>query len=149
MNEYQVDVFDYWSRQLGPRTRADNSAYPLQRDDDFRESLFWYLWPNTTFNVLPGPATLGVFAVRPLGLASSAFDGHSLSVGGEVYQPRADYVNDTLAPEDIDICESVQRGLKSASYDQGTYMVNPERSGEGEHALHHFHRLVLSALAAD
>jgi len=28
-------------------------------------------------------------------------------------------------------------------------MVNPDHSGESEHALHHFHRLVLGALAAD
>jgi len=149
MNEYQVDVFDYWSRQLGPRIRVDNSAYPLDCEGGFRKSVFWYLWPNTTFNVMPGPASLGIFAVRPLGLGSSAFDGHSLGVGAEVYQPRADYVSDTLAPEDIDICESVQRGLRSRSYDQGAYMVNPDHSGEGEHALHHFHRLLLSALAAD
>ena len=41
--------------------------------------------------------------------------------------------------EDVDICESVQRGLGSSSYDQGRY------SAKREHGEHHFHKL----LAAD
>lgn len=147
MDSYQVEVFDCWSRQYGPQIRSDNSAYALDSKADFRQSIFWYLWPNTTFNVLPGPNALGVFSVRPLSVGSCDFNGHSLTSSGAVYQPRADYVNERLSPEDIDICESVQRGLKSASYDQGAYMVDPGRSGESEHALHHFHRLVQSALA--
>jgi len=149
MDDYRVDVFDYWSRQLGPRIRSTNSAYPLDGENGFQQSLFWFLWPNTTFNVLPGPASLGVFSVRPRDIGSCDFDGHSFSVDGEVYQPRADYVNERLAPEDVDICESVQRGLKSRSYDQGTYMLDPGNSGESEHALHHFHRLVQATLTAD
>ena len=149
MDSYELDVFDYWSRQYGPRIRSDNSAYPLAGNQDYQHSVFWYLWPNTTFNVLPGPNALGVFAVRPLAVDRCDFNGHSLITGDEVYRPRADYLNERLAPEDIDICESVQRGLRSRSYDQGAYMMNPAHSGESEHALHHFHRLVYSALARD
>ena len=100
-------------------------------------------------NVLPGPGTLGVFSVRPISIDRCEFSGFSLTADGEVYQPRAAYINDRLNPEDIEICESVQRGLKSASYDQGSYMTDPQRSGEGEQALHHFHRLLQAALNAD
>ena len=92
---------------------------------------------------------MGLFAVRPVDIESCNFDGHSLTTSGEVYQPRSDYFNDTLALEDIGICESVQRGLKSKSYDQGAYMVDPDHSGESEYALHHFHRLVQSTLSAN
>ena len=49
-------------------------------------------------------------------------------------------------PEDTALCESVQRGLKSKGYDQGPLIVDPSRSGRGEHALHHFHRLVQHAM---
>jgi choline monooxygenase len=57
----------------------------------------------------------------------------------------ADFVEKSLAAsdvvqqEDVDICESVQRGLGSSSYDQGRY------SAKREHGEHHFHKL----LAAD
>lgn len=149
MDKYQVDVHDYWSRQYGPDIRIENSAYPLDPDIGMQCSVFWYLWPNTTFNVMPGSNEFAVFAVRPVTTTSSTFGGHSFAADGKVYQPRVDYVSDILAPEDIHLCESVQRGLNSSSYDQGTFMVNPDHAGESEYALHHFHRLVQQALAID
>jgi phenylpropionate dioxygenase-like ring-hydroxylating dioxygenase large terminal subunit len=149
MDHYQVDIHPYWSAQRGPEIRLQNSAYEINKDSAMQQTIFWYLWPNTTFNVMPGSEELAVFAVRPIDAGSSTFGGHSLVVGGEVYQPRADYVSNILAPEDIHLCESVQRGLNSKSYDQGTFMVDPENCGESEYALHHFHRLVQQALSID
>jgi choline monooxygenase len=149
MDTYQVDIFDQWSRQYGPDIRDSNSAYPLDPENGFHQSVFWYLWPNTTFNVMPGPESLGVFTVQPVSIDCCNFNGHSLTTDGQVYQPRSDYFNDVLGPEDVGLCESVQRGLRSKSYDQGVYMTNPAHSGESEYALHHFHRLVLASLGAD
>jgi len=146
MDTYQTEIFDYWSRQYGPDIRIDNSAYELYSDYGYQHSIFWYLWPNTTFNVLPGSNELHVYSVKPIDTTSSTFGGHSFSTDGMLYQPRADYAVDTLAPEDIHLCESVQRGLKSKSYDQGTFMVSPNKRGESEYALHHFHRMVQKAL---
>ncbi len=146
MDSYQTDLFPLWSRQYGPDIRIDNSAYPVDVDQDYQRSVFWYLWPNTTFNVLPGPGVFNISTVRPLDAGNCLFGGDSLTTDGKVYQPREDYFNQTLGPEDVGLCESVQRGLGSRSYDQGAYMVDPERMGESEHALHHFHRLVLDAL---
>jgi choline monooxygenase len=149
MSAYQTDVFGYWSRQHGPDVRYDNTAYEIDPAIGIQHSLFWYLWPNTTFNILPGSNEFGVFVVRPTGVGRCDFGGHSFSADGKMYQPRAEYAAEVLAPEDIALCESVQRGLRSRSYDQGAFMVNPANPGESEHALHHFHRLVQSALAAD
>ena len=149
MNHYQTDVFDAWSRQHGPDIRIQNTAYEVDPEIGIQHSNFWFLWPNTTFNVLPGSNEFGVFVVRPVDVGRCDFGGHSFSADGKVYQPRVDYAADVLAPEDIDLCESVQRGLRSMSYDQGAYMVNPASPGESEHALHHFHRMVHSALSAD
>jgi choline monooxygenase len=44
--------------------------------------------------------------------------------------------SDELQKEDVAICEAVQRGLASRSYDQGRYSV------ERENGLHHFHGLL-------
>ena len=146
MDAYQVDIFDYWSRQTGPKIRYDNSAYAVDPEVGMQQSVFWYLWPNTTFNVLPGSDELTVFSIRPIDITTSSFGGQSFNVDGKVYQPRADYASEILAPEDISLCESVQRGLASKSYDQGTFIVDPDNPGESEYALHHFHRLVQQAL---
>ena len=146
MKSYQVDVFPYWSRQLGSEIRPENTAYPVDTGVGNQCSAFWYLWPNTTFNIMPGSNELSVFAIRPLGIDRSYFGGHSFSEDGNINQARADYVADVLTPEDIGLCESVQRGLRSRSYSQGPFIVDEARSGTAEHALHHFHRLVQSAL---
>ena len=146
MNKYEVDVNDYWSRQLGPEIRHENSAYNVDPEKGAQGSVFWYLWPNTTFNVMPGADEMAVFAVRPDEVETSFFGGHTFTKDGVLNQARADYVADILVPEDIGLCESVQRGLKSKSYDQGPFIVDDKRSGTGEHALHHFHRLVQQAL---
>ena len=147
MDHYQVDVFDKWARQLGPKIRNDNSAYPVSAEDEFQSSAFWYLWPNTTFNIMPGTLELAVYAVRPVDHETCRFEGEVLTSRPNTNQARVDYTADVLTPEDIGLCESVQRGLKSNSYDQGPFIVENDNLGKSEHALHQFHRLVHSALA--
>jgi len=71
MDSYRHDTHGLWSRQLGADIRAENSAYPLQQSAESLGSAFWYLWPNTTFNVLPGVRELNISAIRPLGLENS------------------------------------------------------------------------------
>lgn len=146
MDSYQHDTFGLWARQLGKDIKEENTAYDMEGNTDFMQSAFWYLWPNTTFNILPGKEELNISAIRPMGLEESDFTGHALSADGEFNQPRADYTADVLVPEDIALCESVQRGLKSKGYSQGPIIVDNARSGRGEHAIHHFHRLVQQAL---
>lgn len=146
MDTYQHDTFGLWARQLGKDIKPDNSAYKLEGDEPYMQSAFWFLWPNTTFNILPGSEEMNISAIRPLGLEDSDFTGHTVSVLGDYSKERADYTADVLVPEDIALCESVQRGLKSKGYSQGPIIVDNERSGRGEHAIHHFHRLVQQAL---
>ena len=147
MDSYQHDTFGIWARQLGGDIRQENTAYKLGDSEPCMQSSFWYLWPNTTFNVLPGTEELNISAIRPVSLTESDFGGHSMSVSGEYNKPRSEYTADVLVPEDIALCESVQRGLKSKGYTQGPIITDNDRSGRGEHALHHFHRMVQSALA--
>lgn len=147
MDSYQQDTFPLWSRQIGVDIRPDNSAYSVNLETGVNHSAFWYLWPNTTFNVLPGSEEINISAIRPTGLETTSFEGHSMSVSDAFDEDRARYTADVLVPEDISLCESVQRGLKSRGYSQGPIIVDSARSGRGEHAIHHFHRLVQAALS--
>ena len=54
---------------------------------------------------------------------------------------------EVLQVEDINLVESVQRGMASPAFQQGRIVNDPEGSGKSEHALHHFHGLVLDAYA--
>ena len=55
------------------------------------------------------------------------------------------YIDEVLQPEDIGLVESVQRGMRTPAFERGRYVVDPEGSGLSEHAVHHFHGMVLAA----
>jgi carnitine monooxygenase subunit len=57
------------------------------------------------------------------------------------------YLDEVLQVEDIAIVESVQKGMKTPAFQQGRIVHDPEGSGKSEHAVHHFHSLVLDAYA--
>ena len=147
MSSYQMETFSNWSRQLGPDTRAKNTAYTLAPDSPNRSGAFWYLWPTTTINLLPGEPYLLVLSFLPLDHERTSFFGHRYGLSDNSQVDAQDhYMNTVLGPEDAALCESVQKGLKSQSYDQGRFIVDPDLSGIAEHAVHQFHRLVLAAL---
>ncbi len=53
-----------------------------------------------------------------------------------------DYIDTVLQAEDIAVVESVQRGLHSRGYNQGRFIVDPDRGAASEHGTHHFQALV-------
>ncbi len=55
------------------------------------------------------------------------------------------YLDEVLQAEDIAIVESVQKGMNTPAFRQGRIVNDPEGSGKSEHAVHHFHGLVLDA----
>ena len=147
MDTYQHDTFGLWARQLGTEIKKDNTAYKLGDNEPYMMSAFWFLWPNTTINILPGSEEVNISAIRPISMDETDFGGHNLIPGESYNDARAKYTADVLVPEDIALCESVQRGLKSKGYSQGPMIVDDARTGRGEQAIHHFHRLVQQALA--
>ena len=150
MSSFQMDTFINWSRQLAPDTRPDNTAYPFDSDAPVQSAAFWYLWPTTSIGMFPGSPNLIVLSILPLGHEKTSFSGYQYALDiDQDDDMRQQYQVDVLSPPDVALCESVQRGLKSRSYDQGRFMVDSDTSGIAEHAVHQFHRLVLSALGSD
>jgi carnitine monooxygenase subunit len=146
MDDYQMETFGIWSRQFGPNTRPRNSAYDFSPDAAMKTAGFWYIWPTTTINYVPGHPMVQVLNILPLDLETTVFSGDRLALGGDPDESRRRYLFEILGVEDLNLCESVQRGLKSRSYSQGRFVVDPALSGIAEHAVHHFHRLVKQAL---
>jgi choline monooxygenase len=54
---------------------------------------------------------------------------------------RAAAISDEVQREDIELCEHVQKGLRSSTYDRGRYSV------KRENGVHHFHMLLSEFLA--
>ena len=151
-----VDLETYRAQTHGQYTtltmdggEGGDSAYHYDADDPTQCAVFWHLWPMLTFNVVPGPANMALFYVRPLGpnltLEISDYYYESAELTPE-QQARIDFGNDTVQAEDILLCESVQRGMESGAFTQGRFICNPQAPHISEHAVHHFQLLVAQSL---
>ena len=58
------------------------------------------------------------------------------------------YVDEVLQVQDVDLVESVQRGMRTPAFDQGRIVCDASGTGLSEHGVHHFHGLVLDACRA-
>jgi choline monooxygenase len=105
------------------------------------EALYYYIWPNTMLNILPG--RLQTNRVLPLaaGRCRVEFEYYYPPQLGDVAasHQRDHAFSDLVQREDVAICEHVQRGLASGSYIAGR--LNPRR----ENGVHHFHELLRAA----
>jgi choline monooxygenase len=116
-------------------------ASPLDSADTLYgqgEALYWWLWPNTMLNVLPG--RLQTNRVLPLGTGRCRVEFDFFYAPGQAHRAAADTeFSDAVQREDIAVCEAVQRGLASGSYQPGR--LNPLR----ESGVWRFQELVRAA----
>jgi len=141
-----------WSEFVSPAGPADNSAYQwatprnLGGGNDF---LTMHLFPDIGFVMFPGVNALSLFYTRPTGPETCTLVTAYYGPPGELDEATkagVHYFSDELSPEDIELCEGVQRGLRSRAYHQGRLMVDAERTGLSEHAVHSFHAWLRSSL---
>jgi len=118
---------------------------PLESGDDLYgsgEALYYFLYPNAMLNILPG--RLQTNRVLPQGVDRCRVEFDFYYAPDESAQAQARRAkdiqfSDEVQDEDVAICEDVQRGLASGSYEAGR--LNPLR----ENAVHHFHEMVRRA----
>ena len=149
LDTYRSTVCDIHSSHIAERVRPKNRAYEFSPDDPVQHAAFWYLWPFAALNVYPGRPILTMATYAPAGpeTTSVQFSRYAPSKNlNEQDLARISYSDNVLAPEDFALCESVQRGLRSRGYTQGRFIVDRDRTEISEHAVHHFHRLVQTAL---
>jgi choline monooxygenase len=135
---YRTELARWHSLQWSP---LDTAQGPYRADPDSALALYWWIWPNTMLNVLPG--RLQTNRVVPLEPKRCRVDFDYYYPVDAVPTVRADDLSfaDEVQVEDIEICEAVQRGLASGSYVAGR--LNPTR----ETGVWHFHELLRSAYA--
>lgn len=156
-----MEVVDYASRAVwsddgitfSHRVEGDEhlnrAAYMLSEGKGEQGSFFGYVWPTTIPLFFPGPVSLVLLQVIPTGPETTRVR-HDFYVGGTVpdaqEQALLDWVDKVLAPEDLGLCERVQRGLRSRGYRQGKFVVNRADCSYSEHHVHFFQRMVHDAL---
>ncbi len=140
-------VLDYsnYTIENGERFCLQSSPMVAGADDDQvstvragKRALYYWLYPNFMINCYEG--VMDTNLVRPLALdrAEVIFDFYFADVSESARERNLASVNvgDRIQQEDLDICESVQRGLNSRAYEAGRLSVRREA---GEHL---FHRLL-------
>ena len=147
MDTYEVRTHGIWSSHFADAGAHENSAYDVS-GATVKMHAVWWLWPNTCLLRYPGRGNFMVLQVLPDGVDHCVetwdfyLEDTSLTEA-EVESVR--YIDEVLQVQDIDIVESVQRGMRTPAFDQGRIVFDPAGSGLSEHGVHHFHGLVLDA----
>ena len=129
---YVTETARWYSFQWSPLESGDG----LYGDGD---ALYYWLWPNTMLNILPGRLQTNRVVPRGVDRCRVEFDFYYApddSAEGQARREADLGFSDEVQLEDLTICEDVQRGLASGSYQAGR--LNPLR----ENAVHHFHELL-------
>src|SRR5437868_5732410 len=135
-------MLDYQRYRTETRRNYSIQHAPLRQGDD--EAEYFWLYPNLMLNVYPDNFSTNL--IVPLGPARTLtlFEWYFHNPDAPDVQKRIDEqvaFSDEIQLEDIAICEAVQRGLASSTYDRGRY--SPQR----ENGVHHFHGLYAESMS--
>ena len=147
MDTYKVTTHGIYSSHMAEAGKVANSAYSVE-NATVKDHAVWWLWPNTCIMRYPGRGNMIIMQVIPAG-PNRTLETYDFFL--ETKEPNEDeqsaikYLNDVLQQEDIWLVENVQKGMNTPAFKQGRIVHDPAGSGKSEHALHHFHGLVLDA----
>jgi phenylpropionate dioxygenase-like ring-hydroxylating dioxygenase large terminal subunit len=137
---YRLTTSRWTSSQYAPARSGDGLPYDPVGEID--ASYFHWIWPNWTLNTLPGPPHLRVLVFQPIDAERTAtfVDGFwAPGVPDSFVQEITDF-GAVVGVEDVELVESVHRGLRSGAIEHGRLLLSSER------LLQHFQLLVHDAL---
>ena len=140
--EYSIENGSRYCRQSSPVVSTANTEVAAVRAG--QRALYYWLYPNFMLNYYEG--VLDTNLVRPVttNRTEVIFDFYFADVSAAAHERNLQSLNvgERIQEEDVDICESVQRGLASRAYRAGRLSVRREA---GEHL---FHRLLYADMNA-
>ncbi len=145
-NQYLVEPERYYSKQYAPIRAKDESLYRRNLEDGApAQALYYWLFPNLMLNIYPDNVQINI--VLPLGPERTVtiFEWYLRDVnrpGVAEDFAKSFAFSDSVQQEDIELCETVQRRLRSRSYTTGRFSV------ARENGVHHFHGLICEHLNA-
>jgi len=141
-SQYRTDTFHYHSQQFAPirATKADDTAERAYAPGTgLQEALYFWIFPNLMLNIYPDNISTNLVVPISHEKTLTIFEWFFHDPGSAKVQERvkkAVAFSDEVQQEDIGLCENVQKGLRSTTYDRGRYSV------KRENGVHHFHMLL-------
>jgi choline monooxygenase len=141
---YRTDTFRYYSQQFAPiRAMKEEDAgerlYAPGSGTGLQQALYFWIFPNLMLNIYPDNISTNLIVPLSNGKTLTIFEWFFHDAAAEKNQERIKRsvaFSDEVQQEDIGLCENVQRGLRSSTYDRGRYSV------KRENGVHHFHMLL-------
>jgi len=140
---YRCETFRYYSQQLGPvkEVRPGDTHERVYAPDaqGLKQALYFWIFPNLMLNFYPDNVSMNLVVPLSHDKTLTIFEWYFHDAVSEKARERAAKAiafSDEVQQEDIHICEAVQRGLQSSTYDRGRYSV------KRENGVHHFHMLL-------
>ncbi|PYQ29155.1 MAG: (2Fe-2S)-binding protein [Acidobacteria bacterium] len=139
---YRTETKKSYSIQFAPTRRAMNSAGRIRTNNGDDEVKYFWIFPNLMLNVYPDNFSTNLILPLGAGRTATLFDWYFKDPDAARQQIEDTVAfSDEIQIEDIEICETVQRGLASTTYDSGRYSV------KRENGVHHFHGLYSELMA--
>jgi choline monooxygenase len=141
-SQYRTDTFRYHSQQFAPirAMKAEDAGERFYAPGTgSQEALYFWIFPNLMLNLYPDNISTNLIVPLSQDKTLTIFEWFFHDVRAAKVQERvkkAVAFSDEVQQEDIGLCESVQRGLRSSTYDRGRYSV------KRENGVHHFHMLL-------
>jgi phenylpropionate dioxygenase-like ring-hydroxylating dioxygenase large terminal subunit len=139
LKSYAVAEYEYFSTQAGPPTKSarEGKAGLYDISGEVEAGFYAFLWPNFTLNIYPGPGnvSLNLFLPVDTNRTLAVYDYCFSDAVPEREIAEFTRFIDQVQEEDVVLCESVQRGLRSGFFDRGRLM-------RSERMLAHFQKLV-------
>ena len=141
-SNYTIECGERHCLQSSPMVTTGEANVAATRKGE--RALYYWIYPNFMINCYEG--VMDTNLVRPITVDKTevVFDFYftDISQAARERNLASVAVGDRVQQEDLDICASVQRGLRSRAYDAGRLSVRREA---GEHL---FHRLLCADLKA-
>jgi choline monooxygenase len=144
-DQYCVETFRYYSAQhapIRPSAASENQAgrdRRYLRGDGEQNALYYWVFPNLMLNFYPDNMQINVIVPLDQERTLTIFEWYFKQPGsGEGWESMQQSIafSDEVQREDMEICNAVQRNLRSRAYTQGRFSV------KRENGVHHFQRLV-------
>jgi choline monooxygenase len=140
--QYRTDTFRYHSQQFAP-IRAmkpdDTGERAYAPGTGLQQALYFWIFPNLMLNIYPDNISTNLIVPITHEKTLTVFEWFFHDLNADKVKERvkkAVAFSDEVQQEDIGLCENVQRGLRSSTYDRGRYSV------KRENGVHHFHMLL-------
>jgi choline monooxygenase len=144
---YRTDTYRYYSQQFAPirAMKTDDTGERFYAPGSgLQQAAYFWVFPNLMLNIYPDNISTNLIVPLSHDKTLTIFEWFFHNVADSKVQERVQRAiafSDEVQQEDVGLCENVQRGLRSSTYDRGRYSV------KRENGVHHFHMLLGEFLA--